>query len=495
MNAMDFRPSMLQQVLKHTLFAIAASLLLVLQSSATDNDTERSPLDQPSFLMVDPRVVERASELELQLGTTTKSLQNPLIVEDRPWEVRFDNVYPNVIFDSEFRQFKCFYSPFIVDENVASTPASQQSTVRYRVTPSREMGLCYATSRDGLKWERPDLGIVSFDGSSRNNILMRGVHGASVIYDVDANNPGEKYKLLAGHEVPGDKRYMVMSTSSDGIKWSTRKACPSIESEGDTHNELIWAPTLQKYVGFTREMRDQRLVTRTESDTFQYWTKAVEVLRGTPESQTYSIQVFPCGGIYVGLLSMLDVKTDRVRAELAVSRDTIEWQRICPGQPFIDNSQNIGEYDYGCVYCAAPVRVGDEELVYYGASDAPHSGWRKGSLGLATLKKGRWAGFAHVAGDNQPESKNSGTIVTAKLVCRGAKLQVNALSHGGAIRVGVVGQKELSTASCTPISGDVVDHTVEWTNGRDLAEFLGKSIQLEFRIQEGTLYEFSFADR
>jgi len=33
--------------------------------------------------------------------------------------------------------------------------------------------LCYAESDDGINWRRPELGLVEFDGSTRNNILLR----------------------------------------------------------------------------------------------------------------------------------------------------------------------------------------------------------------------------------------------------------------------------------------------------------------------------------
>ena len=32
----------------------------------------------------------------------------------------------------------------------------------------------YATSRDGLKWVKPELGLIEFDGSTANNLVLRG---------------------------------------------------------------------------------------------------------------------------------------------------------------------------------------------------------------------------------------------------------------------------------------------------------------------------------
>ena len=44
--------------------------------------------------------------------------------------------------------------------------------------------VCYAESSDGISWVRPELGLVEFDGSSRNNIILSseesGLSGACV---------------------------------------------------------------------------------------------------------------------------------------------------------------------------------------------------------------------------------------------------------------------------------------------------------------------------
>ena len=52
-------------------------------------------------LLLDSRVVERAENARLVVGTAHKHAANPLFGEDRPWEKRFDNLYGNVILDDE----------------------------------------------------------------------------------------------------------------------------------------------------------------------------------------------------------------------------------------------------------------------------------------------------------------------------------------------------------------------------------------------------------
>ena len=455
---------------------------------------EPTALNQRAYLLLDQRVVADAEGVTLRLGQVNKHQANPLMREDKPWEVRYDNVYANVLYDESDNLFKCFYSPFIIDEVTSGTPPAERASVKYRWTPKREMGLCYAYSQDGIQWTKPELGIVELHGSKKNNLVLRGIHGTGVILDSADPDPAKRFKLFAGTEVPGKERCTCVAFSRDGIHWTDPLPCTETEVPGDTHNNPLWVEQRNAYVGITRKFTDQRVVMHTESRDFLGWSKAREVLRGDLLHQTYAMQVSASHGIYLGMLAILNTETDRVHGELAVSDDTIQWRRVCPGVPLVPNSDRQGDYDYGCVYIAkSPLRVGDDIRIYYGASNAPHSGWRDGFLALATLRPGRWAGYEHTS----PGKRSSGTpgrITTAPIICRGTKLKVNALVPQGSLRVGVVGQDELAGKVCHPIRGNVVDAEVIWTSGADLSPLVGNPVQLEFTIDRGILYEFEFDD-
>ena len=62
-------------------------------------------------------------------------------------------------------------------------------------------GICVIESADGVRWERPDVGIFEFQGSKHNNIVWRsedeGHDGFCVILDPRPEcPPEEKYKAL-----------------------------------------------------------------------------------------------------------------------------------------------------------------------------------------------------------------------------------------------------------------------------------------------------------
>ena len=61
--------------------------------------------------------------------------------------------------------------------------------------------MCYATSKDGIVWEKPELGIVACEGSRANNIVYPppGVHYGldpwGVVKDPQEQDPSKRYKM------------------------------------------------------------------------------------------------------------------------------------------------------------------------------------------------------------------------------------------------------------------------------------------------------------
>jgi len=98
---------------------------------------------RPKYLLLDSRIIESAEGVKLVLGKVVKHPANPLFKEDKPWEVRFDNLYPNVLYDEQDLTYKCWYSPFIRDKGITEVPRERWATTRYRPR-DRVMGVCYA---------------------------------------------------------------------------------------------------------------------------------------------------------------------------------------------------------------------------------------------------------------------------------------------------------------------------------------------------------------
>lgn len=455
-----------------------------LSNEVTDEKSQKAILkvpNDPKYLLLDSRIIASTEGTHLVLGTIEKDQRNPLFVEDKPWEPRFDNLYPNIIFDGQEELYKCWYNPFIIDPRTSSTARR------------REMGVCYATSKDGMVWEKPDLGIVEFDGSRKNNIVVRGPYGPGVWKDLSDPDPSRRYKMfLKNHSFLPD--HMSVSFSPDGLHWSPPEACPEIEAKGDTHNNAFWAQHLNKYVGITRlwdKEKRVRIVGRTESVDFLKWTKAAEVFRALPTEahrQTYAMPVFPYANVYLGLVMMFNTDDDTVDCELSWSPDTVHWERVCPGTPLIPRGAE-GSYDSGCIYAAAyPITRNGKIMLYYNGSNGNHAGWRDGFFCLARLRPDGFAGLEPVKSDVV------GTVATEPVECVGRNLQLSADALGGSLRVAIVDADGFGLGDCEPIDSNVTDGMVRWRNNRDLSEFLGKPIQFRFELRNARLYAFGFSD-
>ena len=445
------------------------------------------------YLLLDARIVEDAQNAELTLGVVRKHGGNPLFGEDRPWEARFDNLYANVIYDDEEHLYKCWYSPFIVDNSSRGMSAQQREEVRYRAPRNREMAICYATSQDGLTWTKPDLGLVEYDGSTANNILWRGggdtwalragPHGSGIFKDLRDPDPARRYKAFLKSEI------LSVAFSADGIHWEPPIACPEANSAGDTHNNAFWAPSLRKYVGITRQWSKPfgRQVAWTSSPDFLNWDKTQIVLEGLDERhQTYSMPVCFHGGVYIGLVAIHDQDADRVWTELTWSPDTKTWHRVVPGTPLIPNGDE-GECDWGCVYAAAcPVFLKDEIRLYYGGSDGLHTSWRNGFFCLATLRPDGFAGY---------RATDAATVTTTPVFDGKAPLRVSAdIAEGGSLVVRILGAENQVLAESHPLASTVSDAQVRWLDDSALEAIGSGPARLQFAFHEATVFSFSLGN-
>ena len=71
-------------------------------------------MNQYLFLVrsvLNPQAMENVQLLVEKAVKDTEN--NPMFTEDKPWEVRIDNGYPNVIYDPEEKIYKCFYTLII----------------------------------------------------------------------------------------------------------------------------------------------------------------------------------------------------------------------------------------------------------------------------------------------------------------------------------------------------------------------------------------------
>ena len=521
----------------------AATLVIALEPISTAQSADNpgaQEMTRTRFLVLDSRIIDKVTGAKLTLGKVIKDKRNPLFSGDQPCEPNISNGFPNVIFDEQEKLYKCWYSPWIVCKATTAIPREQRkyvpslageetsqggesgkipyipNAVNSQPLPRRESGVCYATSQDGIHWDKPELGIAELNGSTNNNLvftadtiphmaitspdlkpsLNRGPHGVGVFKDVREPDPAKRYKMVfRDYAVTEPEEFFVsVAFSPDGLHWDAI-SCPETDAHGDTHNNAFWAPELGKYVLITRLWDPGRCVGRCESADFVNWTKAENVLRGV-----YSMPVIRYAGIYLGLPAIYAGGGGRVHTELAWSPDTVTWTRISPGKPLIANAKEMGQYDWGCVYASRPIFGENEIRIYYMGDRQTHHSWRDSGLCLATLRPDGFAGYEPLA-DNTPA-----VINTKPVVCSGQVLRISAdVRGGGSIRVMLVDAdgKELAAShdlTSQPekwkwnyeINTEYTDRKVEWTDDWDFSAMDGKEVRLRFELKNAKLYSFAF---
>ena len=291
---------------------------------------EQLAADRARQLVLDSRLFETKSNARLVVGRVSKDPRNPLMQVDKPWENSLNNLYPNIDYDPSQQLFQLWYKCVLVDANVIDRME--------QITRIHNVGWvsCYASSRDGIHWEKPNLGQLRYDGSKENNIATVNTGGYGVFRDAADPDPARRYKMV--YDVEFDE--MRVRFSPDGRSWSPEVVPEGLHLKslgartGDTHSNAFWDPLGKRYILITRWYQGERMVARSESQDFIHWSQPQLVLRSTPEEgkndQTYCMPAFAYGNVYLGLVMMYHIKAGAtVDCELVWSPDTIQWTRVC----------------------------------------------------------------------------------------------------------------------------------------------------------------------
>src|SRR5690606_34074673 len=186
-------------------------------------------------LFIDNYVIENYSEnLDFRM-------HNPIPVEivinhNQPWEGN-SSVYHSVFKDGDI--YRMYYRGSQIDIDTIDRKISGPHPVYY----------CYAESKDGINWIKPNLGLYEFEGSRDNNIILSDTKydkfelkiGDNASFFIDKNpsaDPNEKYKALV---MSKDPHGLMAFASSDAINWVPMTDKPVITNGAfDSQNIGFW---------------------------------------------------------------------------------------------------------------------------------------------------------------------------------------------------------------------------------------------------------------
>jgi hypothetical protein len=407
--------------------------------------------------------------------------QEVVLTTDKPWEGN-TSAYFTIFQDGDL--YRMYYRGSHWEE---STKKASHPEVT-----------CYAESRDGIHWLKPELGLFEFDGSRRNNIVWNGVgsHCFTVMKDANPDCTADaRYKAISRGR-PTHPKGLYVFQSPDAIHWTLISEKPVItEGAFDSQNLAFWDTHAGEYREYHRTFHNgvRHIMTGTSSD-FVDWTQPKLLsFPGAPVEHLYTNAVLPYPRAPHLLIAFptryLPEEGQRVEPTLMSSRDRETFHRwteaIIPESAPEDRSGNRSNY---MTWGLLKLPHNDREYSVY-ATEAYYTG-PDSRVRRFTY---RVDGFVSVHAQSEP-----GSVITKLLRFEGTSLRVNsAVMPGGSVRVELQdssGQAfpRYSLADCDPIAGDEIDHTVTWNGNADLSPIEAKSVRIRFKVDNADLYSFKF---
>ena len=157
--------------------------------------TEPLEIGTTRQLFIDDHIVESTEGVARRLHQPAKYAGNPVLTPIHPWEGRV-TLYGTVMRDPRDGTFRMWYQGY-GGMGVPALDFDQTSSHWTGFDPRNLLyTIGYATSADGVFWERPNLGLVEYDGSRVNNLVLLDAAYANVIEDAREEDPERRYKSL-----------------------------------------------------------------------------------------------------------------------------------------------------------------------------------------------------------------------------------------------------------------------------------------------------------
>ncbi|MBQ8295629.1 MAG: hypothetical protein IJX87_04250 [Clostridia bacterium] len=480
-------------------------------------------------------VDESATSADFCVGEPIK--RESVFVADSPWEAGKMN-YTHVFKDGDV--YKMYYLAHYcasdnIDERDLQGVLPEKTTIKISNT-----FICYAESKDGLHWIKPNLGICSCYGSKENNIILRSIDlpepgdffdNFFVFKDTNPNcKKEERYKALAYSNL-----YKLAGwVSADGLHW-TRKAVFDIEGYFDTLNVCFYNEKTGKYNAYVRSFHDipadgdinrgKRDVRFIESEDFLHWSAPKLIsfgdLEDYPLYTNNIMRYYRNPNILIGFptryverfwwtksFDELCGKEDRLkrmkqhpRMGLTVTdcvfisgRDGKRFNRVDEAlfSPAVETPLNWGYGDgYPAYYLLETLSddgVNKEISMFLPQRDVRSM---QGDIAPTNLYRYtlRIDGFAYYKAKYQ-----GGEVVTKPFIYEGNELRVNfSTSARGGMWVILRDEDGNELKTCEYI-GNSIEKRIIFEDG-EVADFAGKPVTLTFELRDAKLYAFQFLNK
>lgn len=481
---------------RSVLFVVVASF------TATVVAADVRELGSDRELFVDRHGIESTS------GSARLMLHAPQPAEialrfDAPWEGPV-STYVTVFRDGE--KFRMYY-------RATCSPAELIDKATGMLQPDKDRTslqfACLAESADGRTFTKPKLGVIEFEGSKDNNIVLGNIaHNFAPFKDERPDVPAdERYKAVMTKASPFpigrvQGRGLAALASPDGVNWRPLFE-NTILTDGafDSHNVAFWDPNRKEYRSYYRIFPNKiREIGWSRSDDFKTWSPMKPIDQGTPAVEHFYTNAitpyFRAPEYYFAFPKR--IMQSRVGkpghrgvsdAVFLSSRDGDHFDRTFPEALIRPGRDELNWGDRGTMPACGLLQTGPDEMsIYY----TQH--YRYAS---AHVRRGVWRldGIASLHADG-----SSGELVTKPFTFSGKSLTLNyATSAAGNVQVEIQNADGSSIPGFTlddapQTFGDKIDAPFTWKQGTDIASLAGKPVRLRFVLRDADVYSYRFAE-
>jgi len=462
------------------------------------------PVDQHWQLFLDDYIVARATGLDRVVHHPRA--MGVVIAADKPWETF--GCYPQYVGRQKDGTFFAFYHAFWWD----TVP---QARVDHDRAHDFKDTMAYATSKDGIHWEKPHLGLVdapaeidwekfppfpSPKGLSRSNnlVVFSGEplkQSGFSIWDLgqhgNMTDPSKRYAIFFedhgyfAKELPDflhDPKWRNKLVDCGG-KFSPRGK--GLHFWDDLHGE--WVTIVQNAVPHWLPTRE---VARFASEDLQQWRSEIVL---TPDShdphtpqyyaEPMSMMPFYAEGVVFGLLSWFH--SDRMHPDggpvlqksaeypyiwpwarkgvnemrITISRDGGRtWDRTSSREAWVPYGTEEDSYDRLVIGPSPPLFVGDEDWFYFSVIDGNHLVIRNSPEQMPYYQDRvvRHQTGLYIQKHNRYVSLRAANqklvLITKPVTVTGKTLQLNVEANRGLVRAAIGSAEPVATLNGTTMS-------------------------------------------
>jgi len=360
--------------------------------------------------------------------------------------------------------------------------------------------VCFATSKDGYHWNKPNLGLVKYRGSANNNLIDLGqgsFHIATciVFYEPDETDVNHRFKMAFTSRKYRGK--VGVAYSADGLAWIESPNNPVgswLEMGGGTkHNGLYH---LAGQGGKHIPEAGRQFATYVSYD-FENWSAASSlslqrtniaprprVFGGNAGEQIHlGAGLWNRGNVILAFYGMWnghpsnDRRMTMMDIGLAVSHDALHYREPIPNFPIVSAAEDSWlSTEYGHQLGKFPAlmqgqgfeNVGDETLFWY----TPWPEQASDGIRVAVWERDRLGYFqAYLGATLANDDTQNPHFVSAPIDLQGKSVQItvniDGLSEYSYIHVHILDEQfnplpEYSGDACLPITKSGFEQPVRW---------------------------------